>query len=142
MQVTSGKICVGLSTEIAESAASQAMDFEQAAICMSNHRGCYSTKFVAKNGTWKAYKKKKKEQEYCVGWFICHSDTIQDPVYELRQMIYNTFSSENGGDDPKDGCGTTLSHHEELGYAILERGINHWKSTWVSGRRSSATACG
>ena len=144
MNVTSGRICFGLNHEVREGANEEVMTFEEAEFYYSDRHttaGPHNT--VAKNGTWVAYKLIDRDTRYdeyypnrtdddrIAGWFICH-ESIQDPVAEVCNMVYNTFNSDNGGnylnwlDIYDDGrvCGVTNNthpFHADLGYVLLAR---------------------
>ena len=144
MTVTSGRICFGLNHEVQKGANEEAMTFEDAVFYYSDRHfaiGPHST--VAKNGTWVAYKLIDRDTRYdeyypnrtdddrIAGWFICH-ESIEDPVAEVCDMVYNTFNDVNGGNyhnwnDIVDGevfegiSNATHPFHADLGYVLLPR---------------------
>ena len=144
MTVTSGRICFGFNHEVREGANEEVMTFEDAVVYYSDrHAAAGPHNTVAKNGTWVAYKLIDRDTRYdeyypnrtdddrIAGWFICH-ESIQDPVAEVCNMVYNTFNSDNGGnylnwlDIYDDGkvCGVsnnTHPFHADLGYVLLAR---------------------
>ncbi|KAL3928957.1 MAG: hypothetical protein SGBAC_012417 [Bacillariaceae sp.] len=128
MEMTSGKFCFGLPFEIAQAEKyGEAMNFETAFEKTSSH-GTVPLTVSARNGTWNAYKLLGKGQcpSTCkpividAGWFLCHN-TMEDPVFELRQMIYNTFPCDNGGNDVTQCNVRTEPFHKELNYILLGR---------------------
>lgn len=153
MEITSGGICFGLAHEAKAGAKKRLLTFDETACQFGNHppyMGPCTHNTVA-NGKWVAFRlvtpsvefvydetreishpvekpESRKDgkvynDEYEAGWFVCHED-IKDPVAEVCQMVYNTFSEENEGNDPYHHIGwshNTQPHHKELGYVLLAR---------------------
>lgn len=161
MEVTSGRICFGLGHEVESGAKEEEMSFEDAMfyysdLCLS---GPAPHNTVAKNGTWYAYKlidrdprckeyyPDSKPEDHVTGWFICHKDLVGDPVVEVRDMIYNTFNEDNGGEyehwsyETMDGImgSSNRTHpiHATLGYVLIPRyamGYNMPSDTTLTGK--------
>ncbi|KAL7540321.1 hypothetical protein ACHAWF_006650 [Thalassiosira exigua] len=137
MEVTSGRICFGLSHEVESGADEDEMTFADAAHYYGDrHWDPSPHNTVARNGTWLAYKLidrdatfdehyakfrgERTEDDRISGWFVCHED-VKDPVSEVRQMVYNTMREENGGNYNWGMSNNTHPFHVGLGYILVAR---------------------
>ncbi|KAL7547336.1 hypothetical protein ACHAWF_010656 [Thalassiosira exigua] len=94
------------------------MTFAVAAKATSAMGGIISHNTAARNGRWLAYKLISDGGRYTDGWFLCHEDV--DPVYELRQMIYNTFpKDQNGGNDAVEFHKQMVSLPHHISFKII-----------------------
>lgn len=126
MEITSGGFCFGLRHEAQEGAMANLQSFEDVAGNLRPRCHAPLTKnTAAKNGTWAAYKLHFKCENWghgTTGWFLCHRDSIPNPLVELRRMIYDTFELDYGGGD-LDGVTNmyTQPHHFRMGYLSIPR---------------------